>query len=132
MLLGLGREEQGTAARLLRSLLDEERVATLVQNLSKAPPRATNQNVQLSPGTQKVIELSVEEARRLGHTYIGAEDLLLGLLRQADPVVIEILSQVQVSLEQVTRLLYLRLDMAATRDTPLLRRERLKTPLEDQ
>ena len=81
LLLGLIREEGGVAGRVLRELgLDANRVQEIVERLT-GPGQHRGAKLDLSPGTQQVLEYAVEEARRMGHHYIGTEHLLLGLVR---------------------------------------------------
>jgi ATP-dependent Clp protease ATP-binding subunit ClpC len=104
LLLGLMREEGGVAGRVLRDLgLDQRRVEELVERLTRASSRTTTIQLDLSPGTKKVLELAVDEARRMGHHYIGTEHLLLGLVRQSEGVAIEVLKRLGVSPEEVRR-----------------------------
>jgi hypothetical protein len=104
MLLALMREEGGMAGRVLRDLeLEQQRVEELVVEMSRATARTDKPQLDLSPGTKRVLELAVDEARRMGHHYIGTEHLLLGLVRQSDGVAIEILQRLGVSPEEVRR-----------------------------
>src|SRR5579859_3036092 len=104
LLLGLMREEGGVAGRVLRDLgLDPHRVQELVERMTRAGQRTTNTRLDLSPGTKKVLELAVDEARRMGHHYIGTEHLLLGLVRQTDGIAIDVLKRLNVSPEEVRR-----------------------------
>lgn len=104
LLLGLLREEGGVAGRVLRDLgLEQRRVEELVEELTRATPRSTGVTAELSPGTKRVLELAVDEARRMGHHYIGTEHLLLGLVRQSDGVAIDVLKRLGVSPEEVRR-----------------------------
>jgi ATP-dependent Clp protease ATP-binding subunit ClpC len=104
LLLGLMREEGGVAGRVLRDLdLEQRRVEELVNRLTDTGGRTTGGNLELSAGTKKVLELAVDEARRMGHHYIGTEHLLLGLVRQQDGVAIEVLRRLGVSPEDVRR-----------------------------
>src|SRR6188768_3621101 len=104
LLLGLMREEGGVAGRVLRDLgLDQRRVEELVERMTRAGQRSPNARIDLSPGTKKVLELAVDEARRMGHHYIGTEHLLLGLMRQNEGVAIDILKRLGVSPEEVRR-----------------------------
>ncbi len=104
LLLGLMREEGGVAGRVLRDLgLDPRRVEELVERLTRATSRSSVTQLDLSPGTKKVLELAVDEARRMGHHYIGTEHLLLGLVRQSEGVAIEVLKRLGVSPEEVRR-----------------------------
>ncbi|HVO44265.1 MAG TPA: ATP-dependent Clp protease ATP-binding subunit [Aggregatilineales bacterium] len=104
LLLGLMREDGGVAGRVLRDLgLDQRRVEDLVERMTRAGQKTANARLDLSPGTKKVLELAVDEARRMGHHYIGTEHLLLGLVRQTDGVAIEVLKRLNVSPEEVRR-----------------------------
>jgi len=94
LLLGLMREEGGVAGRVLRDLgLDQRRVEELVERMTRAGQRTQNARLDLSPGTKKVLELAVDEARRMGHHYIGTEHLLLGLVRQSEGIAIDVLKR---------------------------------------
>ncbi|MBA3871206.1 MAG: ATP-dependent Clp protease ATP-binding subunit [Anaerolineae bacterium] len=104
LLLGLLREEGGVAGRVLRDLgLEQRRVEELVEELTRATARTTATTAELSPGTKRVLELAVDEARRMGHHYIGTEHLLLGLVRQSEGVAIDVLKRLGVSPEEVRR-----------------------------
>lgn len=104
LLLGLLREEGGVAGRVLRDLgLETPRVEELVEELTRATARTTNTTAELSPGTKRVLELCVDEARRMGHHYIGTEHMLLGLVRQSEGVAIEVLKRFSISPEEVRR-----------------------------
>ncbi len=104
LLLGLIREEGGVAGRVLRELgLEQRRVEELVERMTRATTRTANIQPELSPGTKRVLELAVDEARRMGHHYIGTEHLLLGLVRLTEGVAIDILKRLGVSPEEVRR-----------------------------
>ncbi|MDZ4669913.1 MAG: ATP-dependent Clp protease ATP-binding subunit [Phototrophicales bacterium] len=104
LLLGLMREEGGVAGRVLRDLgLEPRRVEELVERLTRASTRTSPTQLDLSPGTKKVLELAVDEARRMGHHYIGTEHLLLGLVRQQEGVAIDVLKRLGISPEEVRR-----------------------------
>src|SRR5512143_423844 len=91
LLLGLIREEGGVAGRVLRELgLEPERVQEMVERQS-TPGRTPPEHIDLSPDTEHVLQLAVDEARRLGHHYIGTEHLLLGIVRQPEGTAIEVL-----------------------------------------
>ncbi len=103
LLLGLIREEGGVAGRVLRELgLEANRVQEIVLKLT-GPGQYQGGRLELSPGTQQVLELAVEEARRLGHHYIGTEHLLLGLVRHGEGVANDVLRKLGVTAEQVRR-----------------------------
>ena len=104
LLLGLMREEGGVAGRVLRDLgLDLRRVEELVTRLSTSDGPPNHSQLDLSPGTKKVLELAVDEARRMGHHYIGTEHLLLGLVRQQEGIALDVLRRLGVSPEEVRR-----------------------------
>lgn len=104
LLLGLIREEGGVAGRVLRELgLEQRRVEELVERMTRASTRTSTVQPELSPGTKRVLELAVDEARRMGHHYIGTEHLLLGLVRLTEGVAIDILKRLGVSPEEVRR-----------------------------
>ncbi|MBN2471307.1 MAG: ATP-dependent Clp protease ATP-binding subunit [Anaerolineae bacterium] len=105
LLMGLIREEGGVAGRVLRDLgLEPRRVEDLVQRMTRADKRtATDERLDLSPGTKRVLELAVDEARRMEHHYIGTEHLLLGLVRSGEGVAIDVLKRLGVSPEEIKR-----------------------------
>jgi hypothetical protein len=104
MLVALVREEGGVAGRVLHNLnVETKRVEELIEELSQAKAFTPISTLDLSSGTKKLLELAVDEARRMGHHYIGTEHLLLGLVRQSDSVAIEILKRLGVSPEEVRR-----------------------------
>jgi ATP-dependent Clp protease ATP-binding subunit ClpC len=104
LLLGLIREEGGVAGRVLRELgLEQRRVEELVERMTRASTRTGTAQPELSPGTKRVLELAVDEARRMGHHYIGTEHLLLGLVRLTEGVAIDILKRLGISPEEVRR-----------------------------
>jgi ATP-dependent Clp protease ATP-binding subunit ClpC len=103
LLLGLIREEGGVAGRVLRELgLDPARVKETVERLTGVGRHAGGK-IELAPSTQQVLELAIEEARRMGHHYIGTEHLLLGLVRQGEGVAIDVLRKLGITPEQVRR-----------------------------
>jgi ATP-dependent Clp protease ATP-binding subunit ClpC len=103
LLLGLIEEDGGVASRVLRDLgLEVERVKELVEKLSDTEAYRGGK-IDLAPGTQQVLEYAIEEARRMGHHYIGTEHLLLGLVRHDDSVAMEVLRKLGVTPEQIRR-----------------------------
>ncbi len=103
LLLGLLREEEGIASRVLVELglsLDQTRQA--VERIVGRGDQASVR-LQLSDQTKRVIELAVEEAKRLGHHYIGTEPLLLSLLRSRDSMASAILQSLNINREIVRR-----------------------------
>lgn len=103
LLLGLIEEEGGIAGRVLRELgLEPERLREMVERLSGYGQHRGGK-IDLSPGTQQVLEFAIEEARRMGHHYIGTEHLLLGLVRSTDGSAPEVLKKLGVTPEQIRR-----------------------------
>ena len=143
LLLGLIREEGGVAGRVLRDLgLEPRQVESLVERMTRAEQRTSVERLDLSPGTKKVLEMAVDEARRLGHHYIGTEHLLLGLVRQPEGVAIDVLRRLGISPEEVRRQTRRVLQESPTASTrrpegsselrSSRRRNETKTPLVDQ
>ena len=103
LLIGLIREEGGVAGRVLRELgLEVERVQELVERITGIGTYRGGK-LDLSPGTQQVLELAVEEARQMGHHYIGTEHILLGLIRYGEGVALDVLGKLGIKPEQIKR-----------------------------
>ncbi len=103
LLLGLMLEEGGVAARVLQELgLEVERVQEIIERLTGIGQSKTSRP-ELSPGMQKVLENALEQARQLGHHYIGVEHLLLGLVEYNEGIAIDALSKMGVTPEQIRR-----------------------------
>jgi ATP-dependent Clp protease ATP-binding subunit ClpC len=104
LLLGLMREEGGMAGRVLRELgLRTTQVEQIVERLTSANKRAGVTRMDLSPATKKVLELAVDEARRMGHHYIGTEHLLLGLARSTEGVAVDVFRELNISPDEIRR-----------------------------
>ena len=102
LLLGLIREGDGVAAEVLRSLgVELDKVRSQVEFIIGRGDRMILGEIGLTPRSKKVIELAVDEARRLGHHYIGTEHLLLGLVREGEGVAAGVLENMGVNLERV-------------------------------
>jgi ATP-dependent Clp protease ATP-binding subunit ClpC len=96
-------EEGGVAARVLQELgLEVNRVQEIIERLTGLGQSQTSRP-ELSPGMQKVLEHALEQARKLGHHYIGVEHLLLGLVEHNEGVAIDALSRMGVTPEQIRR-----------------------------
>ncbi|MGG3737130.1 ATP-dependent protease ATP-binding subunit ClpC [Aeribacillus pallidus] len=109
ILLGLVREGEGIAAKALFGLgLSPEKIQKEVENLI-GTGQSSAQTTHYTPRAKKVIELSMDEARKLGHSYVGTEHILLGLIREGEGVAARVLSNLGVSLnkarQQVLQLL---------------------------
>ncbi len=104
LLLGLMQEEGGIAGRVLKELgLTFEKVEQLVERKTRSGQRTPFTKLDLSPGTKKVLELAVDEARRLGHHYIGTEHLLLALMRHNEGIAIDVLDALDITPSQVRK-----------------------------
>ncbi|MEW6727457.1 MAG: ATP-dependent Clp protease ATP-binding subunit [Bacillota bacterium] len=103
LLLGLIREGEGVGARILLELgLDADKVrAAIEQTVETGQPPAPLREVALTPRAKRVLELSVDEARQLGHNYVGTEHLLLGLIREGEGVAAQILTGMGADLDRV-------------------------------
>ena len=102
MLLGLVRETEGVAALVLSNLnVELVKVRSAVEFIIGRGERPTPGEIGLTPRAKKVIELAVDEARRLNQTYIGTEHLLVGLMREGEGVAAGVLESLGVSLEKV-------------------------------
>ncbi|MBA2678289.1 MAG: helix-turn-helix domain-containing protein [Ktedonobacteraceae bacterium] len=102
LLLGLIREEEGTAAQVLNKLgIELEKVRRAVEFIIGRGDVVVLNEVGLTPRSKKVIELAVDEARRMQHRYLGTEHLLLGLIREGDGIAAGILSSMGLKLGQV-------------------------------
>jgi ATP-dependent Clp protease ATP-binding subunit ClpC len=109
VLLGLVREGEGIAAKALYGLgLGSDKIQKEVENLI-GKGQDTAQTIHYTPRAKKVIELSMDEARKLGHSYVGTEHILLGLIREGEGVAARVLNNLGVSLnkarQQVLQLL---------------------------
>jgi ATP-dependent Clp protease ATP-binding subunit ClpC len=102
ILLGLVRETEGVAARVLSNLgVELSKVRSAVEFIIGRGEKAVPGEIGLTPRAKKVIELAVDEARRLNHSYIGTEHLLIGLLREGEGVAAGVLESLGVTLEKI-------------------------------
>ena len=140
ILLGLIEEEGGIAGHALRELgLETTRVQEMVERLAPIG-RVESPALELSVGAQQVLEYAIEEARLLGHQFVGTEHLLLGLTRSTEGMALEVLRKLGVTPEQVRRQTRRVMEDSASGPTsaghaPLARRDEkkeAKTPLVDQ
>jgi len=102
LLLGLVREGEGVAARVLTNMgVQLPKVRSAVEFIIGRGEGAVIGEIGLTPRAKKVIELAVDEARRLDHSYIGTEHLLLGLVREGEGIAAGVLESLGVNLEKV-------------------------------
>jgi ATP-dependent Clp protease ATP-binding subunit ClpC len=103
LLLGLIEEEGGVAGRVLRDLgLESERVREMTERVSGLG-ESESKRLDLTPGVQEVLEFAIEEARKMGHHYIGTEHILLALVRSDQGFALEVLRKLGISAEQIRR-----------------------------
>lgn len=135
LLLGILSEGEGVAARVLQKLdLDLEQVQQAVENMVKpSGGTLTLGEISLTPGAKKVLELSVEEARLLGHNYVGTEHLLLGLIREGEGVAARVLLELGVDRkrvrEEIMKILH---HSSGATGQKRIRRDKSETPILDQ
>ena len=102
ILLGLVRETDGVAARVLSNLgVELQKVRVAVEFIIGRGERTTPGEIGLTPRAKKVIELAVDEARRLNHNHIGTEHLLIGLMREGEGVAAGVLESLGINLDKV-------------------------------
>src|SRR5579863_2395262 len=102
LLLGLVREGDGVAAKVLAALgVELYKVRQAVEFIIGRGDRIVLGEIGLTPRAKKVMELAVDEARRLNHHYIGTEHLLLGLVREGEGIAAGVLESLGVNLEKV-------------------------------
>ena len=102
ILLGLLREEEGLAARVLESLdITVEEVRAQVARIVGQGDEVTTGQIPFTPRAKKVLELALREALSLGHNYIGTEHILLGLLREEEGLAARVLESLDITVEEV-------------------------------
>ncbi len=135
LLLGIVREGEGIAARVLQKLdLDFDQIQQAIENMVKpSGGTLTLGEIPLTPRAKRVLELSVEEARLLGHNYVGTEHLLLGLIREGEGVAARVLLELGVDRkrvrEEIMKILHQGGGGVGARR---VRREKSETPTLDQ
>jgi ATP-dependent Clp protease ATP-binding subunit ClpC len=123
ILLGLIHEGEGVAAKALESLgIGLDTVRQQVEEVTGQGHQAPSGHIPFTPQAKKVLELSLSEALRLGHNYVGTEHILLGLLREGDGVAAQVLVRLGADLnrvrQEVIRLLHAHHESRAERDVP--------------
>jgi len=139
ILVGLLLEDGGVAGRVLRELgLEVARVQAMVERLSGVGSRTPFSKVELSPSTKRILELAIDEARRMGQHYISTEHLLLGLVRQNEGLAMDVMRRFGVTPDQVRRQTRRMLKESPTPSQERRssrrgsKKEKSKTPLVDQ
>jgi ATP-dependent Clp protease ATP-binding subunit ClpC len=130
LLLGIISEGESVAAKVLENLgISLQKVRSEVEAIVGKGGKPTNQEMVFTPRAKRVIELAFEEARNLGHNYIGTEHLLLGLVKEGEGVAARVLSNLGVDPSkiraEITKLL-------GVETTPAPPKERTRTPTLDQ
>ncbi|HAC44672.1 MAG TPA: NDP-hexose 4-ketoreductase, partial [Chloroflexi bacterium] len=134
LLLGLLREGEGLAAKVLNNLgVEIGKVRQTIESVLGRNERIIIQQIIPTSRVKKVIEISFEEARRMGHNYVGTEHLLLGLLIEGEGIAAHVLEDLGATLEKVRseieRLLH---DSSAETEAEPAPKKPSKTPLLDQ
>lgn len=105
ILLGLIREGEGVATAVLQNLgLGLENIREELEKIIQ--PGNTSQvlgDIPFTPRAKKALELAADEARNMGHNYIGTEHLLLGLLKEGEGVASEVLFNLGIDLDKVRK-----------------------------
>src|SRR3954465_1607932 len=102
ILLGLIHEGEGVAAKSLESLdISLEAVRAQVEEIIGQGQQAPSGHIPFTPRAKKVLELSLREALQLGHSYIGTEHILLGLIREGEGVAAQVLQKLGADLNRV-------------------------------
>src|SRR5688572_11946632 len=133
LLLGLVREGEGVAARVLENMnVELSKVRTAVEFIIGRGDRPVVGEVGLTPRAKRVIELAIDEARRLGHNYIGTEHLLLGLVREGEGIAAGVLESLGVNLDKVRHEVIRVLSQSSSAGPTTETKRASKTPTVDQ
>jgi len=133
LLLGLVREGEGVAARVLENMnVELAKVRTAVEFIIGRGDRPVVGEVGLTPRAKRVIELAIDEARRLGHNYIGTEHLLLGLVREGEGIAAGVLESLGVNLDKVRHEVIRVLSQSSSAGPAQETKRASKTPTVDQ
>src|SRR5690554_4004303 len=104
ILLGLAAEGEGVAARALQNMeISLEKVRSEVEKVIGRGEGTPQGQIGFTPRAKRVLELAFDEARQLGHTYIGTEHILLGLIREGEGVAAQVLRNLGADLDKVRR-----------------------------
>ncbi len=131
ILLGLLREDEGVGAKVLANLgVGLSKARSAVEFIIGRGEKPSTTEIGLTPRAKRVIELAIDEARHLGHNYIGTEHLLLGLLREGGGVAADVLDSFGITLERARAETARVLGEGVTRAKPA--RSTSRTPALDQ
>ena len=131
ILLGLVREEEGAAAKVLTNLgVSLSKIRASVEFVIGRGEKPNTSETGLTPRARRVIELAIDEARYLGHNYIGTEHLLLGLLREGEGIAAGVLDSFSITIERARA----EIERVISSGTPKTRPSRTasRTPALDQ
>ncbi|UCH85303.1 MAG: ATP-dependent Clp protease ATP-binding subunit [Candidatus Latescibacterota bacterium] len=134
LLLGIVREGEGIAAKVLSKMdLDFEQIQQAVESMVKSTGASlTIGEIPFTPRAKRVLELAIEEARLLGHNYVGTEHLLLGLIREGEGVAAQVLAELGVDRKRVREEVLRLLGPSATIKARKNKKEKTDTPSLDQ
>jgi ATP-dependent Clp protease ATP-binding subunit ClpC len=133
VLLGLLREGEGLAAKVLNNLgVEIGKVRQTIESVLGRNERIIIQQIIPTSRVKKVIEISFEEARRMGHNYVGTEHLLLGLLIEGEGIAAHVLEDLGASLDKVRAEIERLLHDSSQEETEPAPKKPSKTPLLDQ
>jgi len=134
LLLGIVREGEGIAAKVLNKLeLDFEQIQQAVESMVKGTgPSLIVGEIPFTPRAKRVLELAIEEARLLGHNYVGTEHLLLGLIREGEGVAAQVLAELGVDRKRVREEVLRLLGSSTTMKARKTKKEKSETPNLDQ
>ncbi len=133
LLLGLLREGEGLAAKVLNNLgVEIGKVRQTIESVLGRNERIIIQQIIPTSRVKKVIEISFEEARRMGHNYVGTEHLLLGLLIEGEGIAAHVLEDLGATLDKVRSEIERLLHDSTIEDSEPTPKKPSKTPLLDQ
>ncbi|MFZ0217975.1 MAG: ATP-dependent Clp protease ATP-binding subunit [Candidatus Dormiibacterota bacterium] len=133
LLLGLLREGDGLAAKVLGNLgVEIGKVRQTIESVLGRNERIIIQQIIPTSRVKKVIEISFEEARRMGHNYVGTEHLLLGLLIEGEGIAAHVLEDLGANLEKVRNEIERLLHDSTVEESEPAPKKPSKTPLLDQ
>ena len=133
LLLGLVREENGVAVKVLQELgVEASHVVRAIERTVGRGERMPIGKPNLAPRTKRVLELAIDEARLMGHHYIGTEHLLLGLVREGDGIAVNVLRSLGINLDKVRTQTARSILQSQTQLSKEKQKAERKTPMLDQ